>query len=403
EPLSFFRYFWDKVSAAGGEPGRHFAVITDPGTPLVDLAEERGFRRVFEAPPDVGGRYSALTVFGLVPAALIGVDVDKLLDRAWTMAEAAAFCVAEPDNPALGLGAALGELARNGKDKATFLVSSSLAAFPGWAEQLIAESTGKDGTGILPVADEPAGPPEVYGPDRFFVYLWHGADDDSEQRQRIEALEAVGHPVARIRLDLTEDLGQEMFRSEVAVAAAGAVLGIHPFNQPDVQLAKDLARQAMTGELDGGAAVEETRVDDSDALASAVREWVDTARPGDYGALQAYLAPTAETTQVLQRIRLGLRDRLRVATTLGYGPRFLHSTGQLHKGGPPTGLFLQLVDEPARDLDVPETDYSFGKLIEAQALGDFQALQQRERRVLRVRLGSDVVAGLGQLGGVFDG
>ncbi len=402
EPLSFFRYFWQRVSEVAEAPGRRFAAVTDPGTPLVELAGERGFRRVFEAPPDVGGRYSALTVFGLVPAALIGADVHQLLDRSWTMAEASAFCVPETHNPALALGAALGELAGAGRDKATFLVSPTLAAFPSWVEQLIAESTGKDGAGILPVADEPAGSPEEYGQDRFFVYLAVAGDDDAAQVQRLAALQAAGHPVARIRLQAPEDLGGEMFRAEMATAAAGAVLGIHPFNQPDVQLAKDLAGRAMRGELEGGE-VEEVAAADPNALRQAAERWLAGARRGDYVALQAYLAPAVETTAALQEMRLGLRRRLRLATTLGYGPRFLHSTGQLHKGGPNSGLFLQLVDDAAPDLAVPETDYSFGELIAAQAVGDYQALSTRQRRVLRVHLGSDTASGLKQLREVLHG
>ncbi len=392
EPLSFLHYFWDHMDRMTDAPGRHFAGITDPGTLLGDLARERGFRRLFEATPDVGGRYSALTAFGLVPAALIGVDVGRLLDRARTMAEATAFCVPDTLNPGLALGAALGEAARAGRDKATFLVSPSLAALPGWIEQLIAESTGKDDTGILPVADEPAAAPDLYGPDRFFVYLGVAGEPDLEQHTHLAELEAAGHSVARIRLEDHYDLGYEMFHLEVATAAAGAALGIHPFNQPDVELAKQLARRAMTGE--GAEAPDEVAAADAEALAKAVQAWMASARAGDYIALQAYLAPDEATTRALAGLRTALRARTRLATTVGFGPRFLHSTGQFHKGGPNTGLFLQLVDRPADDLEVPGTDYSFGELIEAQAVGDYQALRSRDRRVLRVQLGGDVAAGL---------
>jgi transaldolase/glucose-6-phosphate isomerase len=401
EPLSFFRYFWDEVSDTTESPGNHFIAITDTGTSLVDLARQHRFRRVFEATPDVGGRYSALTAFGLVPAALIGADIHRLTERARRMAEATAVDVPETENPALRLGAALGELARVGIDKATFLVSPSLAAFPSWLEQLIAESTGKDDTGILPVAGEPAGPPEVYGEDRFFIYLSSAGDTDDHQAARVDALEAAGYPVARIGLAEKEDLGAEMFRAELAVAAASSVLGIHPFNQPDVQQAKELARRAMEGGPDAGA-VEETPIDDREALTDAVAHWLGTIRPGDYLALQAYLPPSDETTDALQRIRVGLRDRTRAATTVGYGPRFLHSTGQFHKGGPNTGLFLQLVDSSSGDLDVPGTDYTFGELIAAQALGDFQALTGRGRRLLRIDLGGDPASGLAALQEVLD-
>ena len=415
ETLSFFRYFWERVSRLTGTPGRHFVAITDPGTPLEKLARERQFRRTFSAPAEVGGRYSALSVFGLVPAALIGVDVHQLLDRAWQMAEACAFCVPESDNPGLTLGSALGELALAGRDKVTFLASASLASLPAWVEQLIAESTGKEGKGILPVADEPARPAEGYDTDRLFVHLSRDGpkdgprdgEEDSELETQVAALEAAGHPVIRLSLSEMVDLGQEFFRWEVAIAAAGAVLGIHPFNQPDVQLAKELARQAMgqakgktKGSRNGAKPISAAR---RKQLAQAVESWLAGAGPGDYIALQAYLAPAAEVTTALQEIRRALGSRLKAPTTLGYGPRFLHSTGQLHKGGPNTGLFLQLVDNPQEDLAVPETEYTFGALIQAQALGDFLALKQRDRRVLRINLGSDVAGGLKRLAEVLHG
>ncbi len=405
ETLSFFRYFWERVSRLTGTPGRHFVAITDPATPLEKVAMERKFRRTFSAPPEVGGRYSALSVFGLVPAALIGVDVHRLLDRAWRMAEASAFCVPGSDNPSLTLGSTLGELALAGRDKVTFLASPSLASLPAWVEQLIAESTGKDGKGILPVADEPVRPLEGYGPDRLFVHLSRDGPGDGEGDSKLEtqlaALEAAGHPVVRLGLSEMVDLGQEFFRWEVAVAAAGAVLGIHPFNQPDVQLAKELARQAM-GQAKAKAKKSHNGEKPISAarrkpLAQALQSWLAAVGPGDYIALQAYLAPAAEVTTALQKIRQALGSRLKAPTTLGYGPRFLHSTGQLHKGGPNTGLFLQLVDNPKQDLAVPETEYTFGALIQAQALGDFMALKQRGRRVLRVNLGSDVEGGLKRL------
>ncbi len=398
ETLSLFRTFWDRVSRNGPEAGRHFVAITDPGTPLEDLARERGFRHVFSAPPTVGGRYSALSVFGLVPAAIIGIDVHRLLDRAWTMAEASSFCVGEAANPSLQLGATLGELGLAGLDKVTFVTSPGLAAFPSWLEQLIAESTGKDGKGVVPVASESPGSPESYGNDRLFVFLALEGDDAERLEQRARALEAAGHPVVYIRLTEKADLGQEMFRWEMAVAAAGAVLGIHPFNQPDVQLAKDLARQAMSSAGEAQAASDNgaTSASDPQALARELDRW-GRVQPGDYAAIQAYLAPTPDTTAALQEIRLALRYRFGVATTLGYGPRFLHSTGQLHKGGANNGLFLQLIDEPLDDVPVPETDYTFGALISAQALGDYRALVQRQRRVLRVNLGHDVRGGLARL------
>jgi transaldolase / glucose-6-phosphate isomerase len=398
EPLSFFRYFWRRLGLITRSPGNHFVAITDPETPLARLAGECNFRRVFPAAADVGGRYSALTVFGLVPAALIGVDIHRLLDRAWTMAEACAFCVPGSDNPALALGAALGELAQAGRDKITFVATSSLRAFPDWVEQLIAESTGKDGRGMIPVASEPLGLPEIYGTDRVFVHLVLEGEADSRVEDVLGSIKAKGHPVVRIRLAEKADLGQEFFRWEFAVAAAGAALRIHPFNQPDVELSKQLARRAMAGGAAGtkdtGATVSAGRPEE---LRRAIRGWLDGAAAGNYVAIQAFLAPTPETTSRLQNLQRAIRDRSKLATTLGYGPRFLHSTGQLHKGGPNTGLFLQLVDDPAEDLAVPETDYSFGTLIRAQALGDYQALMRRKRKVLRVNLAEDAVGGLARI------
>ncbi|HET8678482.1 MAG TPA: hypothetical protein VFM39_00060 [bacterium] len=401
ETLSLYRYFWHRMDHVAAR-GRHFAAITDPNTPLARLAVERGFLRTFDAPPDVGGRYSALTVFGLVPAALIGVDLHTLLDRARHMAEASAARVAATDNPALSLGAALGELALAGLDKVTFFASPAVEALPSWIEQLIAESTGKDEKGIIPVVDEPALDPGEYGADRFFVYVRLSNDRAHDLDGRVNALEAAGHPTVRIGLDEAADVGREFFRWELAVAAAGAVLGIHPFNQPDVQLAKELAQQAMQkkdGSNHPGEAAEELEVSAARAqqLAETVRGWLAGVRAGDYLAIHAYVAPTEQSSAMLREIRRGLGARLRVATTLGFGPRFLHSTGQLHKGGPNSGVFLQLVDTPVEDLAVPETDYTFGALIRAQALGDLAALRQRGRRVLRVSLGRDVPGGLARV------
>ncbi len=394
EPNSFLHHCWERAAVVSAEPGRHFVAITDPGTTLAALARERRFRRVFEAPPDVGGRFSALTQFGLVPAALIGAPIGALLEEA---AVAAADCRRAPaDNPGFLLGAVLGELARAGRDKATLFTSPALAALPAWVEQLVAESTGKGGTGILPVAGEPAGPPEVYGDDRLFVYLSVAGDPDEAQVAAVGTLEAAGHPVVRLHLDSLADLGAEMYRWEVATAMAGSVLGIHPFDQPDVQLAKTLATRAMAGEAGGGpiAAVPAT---DPQAMAAALAGFLAQARPGDYLAIQAFVAPTPQAEAALQGLRLAIRDRLRLATTVGFGPRFLHSTGQLHKGGPGTGLFLQVIDEAEPDLAVPETGYTFGRLVRAQADGDYGALAAKGRRLLRVDLDGDPVGGLAAL------
>ncbi|MFW2340283.1 MAG: hypothetical protein ACN4GK_09560 [Acidimicrobiia bacterium] len=386
ETMSFFRYFW----AATGADGSRFVAITDPGSSLEQIAGERGFRKVFLAPPDVGGRYSALSAFGLVPAALIGIDIRKLVDSALNMATASAAEVPTVDNPALRHGAVLGEFARAGFDKLTYLVSPSLTAFPDWLEQLVAESTGKDGVGIIPIAGESVGDPSVYGRDRLFISYEYAGDDLVEHNRVVGTLERSGHAVVRFQLDDLHELGAEMFRAELAVAAASSILGIHPFDQPDVQLAKELAVRAMKGETSGEPVVE-WAVDDVERI-----EGGDT-RPGDYFGIQAFLSPTTGNQTVLQAIRHTLRNRLRYATTLGFGPRFLHSTGQLHKGGPNSGVFIQLIDEITDDIAVPETDYTFGDLIGAQSWGDAQALVGRGRRLMRINLGEDTSAGLAKL------
>jgi transaldolase/glucose-6-phosphate isomerase len=401
ETLSFFKYFWSLAKGASAEPGRQFVAITDAGSSLDTLAEERGFRRVFHAPSDVGGRYSALSVFGLVPAAVIGVGVHRLLDGAWAMMEAAGAGVAVGQNQALMLGAAIGEMAQIGRDKLTLVTSQSLSALPSWIEQLVAESTGKEGKGIVPIADEPIGPPAAYGNDRFFVYV-SNAQDGHSHSDALDLLERKGQPVARIHIDGNWLLGQEFFRWEMAVAAAGSVLGIHPFNQPDVQLAKSLAKERMAEGAVGAPAQgwddSTPRVlSDDPNFSGVVSDFMASAAAGDYIALQAYLAPDAVTTTGLQTLRTNLRDRTRLATTLGFGPRFLHSTGQLHKGGANNGLFIQIVDSPGEDLPTPETDYTFGALIRAQAMGDAAALTQRGRRVIRIVLQAGDIERLPQL------
>ncbi len=402
ETNSFFYYFWDKVRQLQSEPGQHFVAITDPGTPLEKLASERSFRATFNAPEEVGGRYSALTVFGLVPAALIGVDIGEVLARARQMSQATGANVPASANPGLILGAALGDLAMVKRDKVTFLASPSLASFASWLEQLIAESTGKNRKGIIPVAGETVGAPEKYGEDRFFVYFRLASDENHYLDRQMAALEANSHPVARIDLNEKHDIGQEFFRWEIAVAAAGAAMGIHPFNQPDVQLAKDLAKKAMAdntsaGKKRGGKPRDEVGAADAGALRQAVADWTGKKKARDYVAVQAYISPQAEHVKPLQAVCDALRQRLGVATTLGFGPRFLHSTGQLHKGGPNSALVLQIVDQPSDGLAVPETDYTFDALITAQALGDLAALKQRRRRVLRVNLGSETLSGLDRL------
>jgi len=395
ETLSFFKYFWHELADAGIEPGPHFIAITDPRTPLETLARERGFRRVFSAPPEVGGRYSALSVFGLVPAALIGVDIHRVIDGAWAMIETTSTRVSIEDNPALALGAAIGECAVAGRNKLTIVTSPSLAALPAWIEQLIAESTGKQGKGIVPVVDESLGDSDVYGDDRFFVVV-STYGEAARAGRAVMRLERAGFNVAQIQIEDAYLLGQEFFRWEVATAAAGSVLGINAFNQPDVQLAKKLAKDAMASGGSGSSwddGVETLDPDQPDAD-QRFESFVSSAGRGDYVALQAFVPPNERSAAALQELRIALRDRLHVATTLGFGPRFLHSTGQLHKGGANNGLFVQIVDGASERVVVPETDYTFGDLIRAQARGDATALLQKERRIVRVRLGRSGLDGV---------
>lgn len=375
ETLSLFRYFY----AEAGEDGGRFVAVTDPGTSLAALGADRGFRFVFETIPDVGGRFSALTHFGLVPAAFIGVDIEALLDTAAELADHAAENVR--DDPAVGLGIALGELARQGRDKLTFLTSPSLASLPSWMEQLIAESLGKDGTGIVPVADEPARGPSAYDDDRVFLaFVLAG-----EERPNLDALIRVGQPVLGFELPEKSSLGYEMLRAEVVTAAAGAVLGVHPFDQPNVEAAKRLATKAMNGDLDLGTV---PTVEGAEA-AETLTGFLDDLVRGDYVGIHAYLAPGDARWERLQELRKAIGARTGLATTLGWGPRFLHSTGQLHKGGPNSGAFIQLVDRPSAPLTVPESGHEFGAIISAQAAGDHQALTEAARRVIRLDLGTD--------------
>ena len=403
ETLSLFRYFWEKMGLVDKNKGRHFVAITDSGSPLMILAEKKGFRKVFSSPSNVGGRFSALTVFGLLPAALMGVDVHKLLDRAWIMSENCAFCVSSQKSSGLVLGATLGELAELKRDKATFIASPSIRSFPIWLEQLIAESTGKKGKGIIPIVDEALVSPELYGDDRFFIYYKAQEDDNSQLDEFVAELEKK-HPVVQITITEKINMSQEIFCWEMAVAAAGSVLGIHPFNQPNVQLAKDLTKKMMKKAENGKLIIQDVNTfsaDEADALTMALKDWLNKAKEGDYFTLQAYLSPSCETSEALQIIREVILKKLGLATTLGYGPRFLHSTGQLHKGGSNTGLFLQFIDEPTKDFLVPETNYTFGTLIRAQALGDYKALMQLDRRVLRINLKDNVLGGLGRVADII--
>ncbi|MGD2295700.1 MAG: hypothetical protein PVF22_07680 [Candidatus Aminicenantes bacterium] len=398
ETLSLFRYFWEKISRTTEHPGRQFVAITDPETPLEALAERKVFRKIFLAPSDVGGRYSALSDFGLLPAALIGLDIKILLEKAKFALESCDTDVTDERASCLFLGASFGELYER-RDKLTVFTSPSLKPFPNWIEQLVAESTGKEGRGIVPVVNEPLVPVEHYGNDRYFVALFLEPDLDKGLEAHMERVEQAGHP--SIRIDLKEEYGlaQEIFRWEMAVASAGSILGIHPFNQPDVQLAKDLARKAMEKETDGSPQKmqsETFRIGEK-RTNEAFSSWLSQRKPGDYIGLQVFLPQTAENERTVSKLRERLLDKTGLASTAGFGPRFLHSTGQLHKGGPNTGLFLQLVDDPVAPLPVPETAYTFNSLIQAQAFGDYQALKKKKRRVIRINLGDDAQEGFKRL------
>jgi glucose-6-phosphate isomerase len=415
EISAFYRHFLERVRAQRGDrAGEQFIAITDAGTVLERAAIDTKFRHVFLNPADIGGRYSALSYFGLVPATLMGVDPLALAERAEQVA-ASCRASAASENTGLALGAALGALARVGRDKVTFFCSREIASFGYWVEQLIAESTGKEGRGIVPVEGEAVERPEVYGSDRVFVQLRLAGSDDRGLDERVEGLARAGHPVLRLELRDRYDLAGEFFRWEFATAVAGAVLDIDPFDQPNVQESKDntkrlLAEFRASGRLPEGQPVAEfppvrlfadagsaAPLRGAAGLGQALTAHLARVRPGDYVALTAYLPATPEHAEALDGLRLRIRDRHRVATTVGYGPRFLHSTGQLHKGGADNGVFLQCTADDLEELPIPGEPYSFGTMKAAQALGDLQALQRRGRRVLRIHLGADPGAGLAQV------
>ncbi len=421
EPLALYAYFAERLRAAGIKaPGRHFLAITDPGTSLETLADAERFRHVAVGQPDVGGRFSALTNFGLVPAALMGIDVEAVLDRAGGMVRACAAVVPPEVNPGVALGILLGTAAAEGRDKLTLVISPSMQAIGSWLEQLVAESTGKDGRGIVPVDGEAVGSPETYGTDRVFVHIRTADRPDLQDSEALSRLERAGHPVVRIVVNDTMDIGQEFFRWEVATAVASAVLGLNAFNQPDVEAAKIATRGFMRAYEQGeppAAVIPKVEheglrfyVDgvNADALAPAttpealIAAHVARLRTGDYFALNAFLSMSADHDRELQALRRLIHDRAGVATTLGYGPRFLHSTGQLHKGGPDTGVFLVLVSDDAADIAVPGTQYTFGAMKRAQAHGDCQVLAERGRRLLRVEIGGDTAEGLRRLQTLFE-
>jgi transaldolase/glucose-6-phosphate isomerase len=384
ETLSHLAYFWSEAQATGAEhPERQFAAITDAGSSLEALAVDRDFRWVFRNPPDIGGRYSALSYFGLIPGAVAGVDVRELLERAEEMAHACDASVPVEKNPGVWLGAVMGTLANRGRNKLTLVMSPRVASLGYWLEQLVAESTGKEARGIVPVEGEPLGPPDAYGPDRLFVHVRvNGEPDDPAVRALAEA----GQPVVTLVVRDELDLGGEFMRWEIATAVAGAVIGINPFTQPNVQESKDNTKRVLAEYEQSGKLPEAAAVEPSEG-GRAVANLLKHAREGSYVAAMAYTARTDVSEESLRRIRTSVRAASRLATTAGYGPRFLHSTGQLHKGGPPVGLFLQIVQEDVEDAPVPGEPYSFSVLKRAQALGDLRSLESRNYPVVRVQLG----------------
>ncbi len=381
ETLSHYQYF-----KALAKP-EQFVVVTDPGSPLVELAERDGLRRTFLNPPDIGGRYSVLSYFGLVPAALMGVDVEELLHGCQVAEANCAHYDSSDSNSGLWLGAAVGALARQGRDKLTFIVSPPIESFGLWVEQLIAESTGKHGRGILPVAEEPLGDVQEYGEDRVFALLRDHENPDEWLDEAIEQLAGAGHPTLTVTAHGPSDLGRIFFLAEFAVAVAGWALEINPFDQPNVQEAKDNTKRVLQE------GVPEIQEADDEAL----RDLLADATPPHYVAVMAYVPPSDDFDAEVSELRATIRRATRAATTFGYGPRFLHSTGQLHKGGPKTGRFLQLTCQPRRDAEIPGAEYSFGTLIAAQAAGDLQTLRSHELPAARVGLGEDPVAGLRRL------
>ena len=419
EPNIFSAYFFARMVAAVGaaQAPRHFVAITDPGSKLEAAARRDGFRRIFSGVSSIGGRYSALSPFGLVPAAAMGLDLARWIGSAATVAAQCAQPAVET-NPGVALGLVMGTSARLGADKLTTIVSPRIYDLGAWLEQLVAESTGKNGHAIVPVDREPLGPPAAYGADRLFVYLRLSTAPDDVQDAAVEALVSAGRPVVRIDVPDVYALAGEFFRWEIATAVAGAVMGINPFDQPDVEASKIETRKLTddvekTGHLpaetpivaDGSlrlftdafnAELLSALADDA-SPAAWIRAQLERLKAGDYLALLAYVPMTGPHEQALTRMRAAVRDRRHVATCVGFGPRFLHSTGQAYKGGPNSGVFLQITCEDAADLPVPGARYSFGVVKAAQARGDFQVLVDRRRRALRVHLGRDVTAGLATL------
>jgi glucose-6-phosphate isomerase len=388
EPLSLFRYFFEK----SGRNGSQFIAITDPGSGLQKLAEESGFRRVFNADPDIGGRYSALSHFGIVPAALMGVDITAVLERAQVAEQACQAHDSSESNSGLWLGLTLGQLAARGRDKATFVVGEPISSFGLWVEQLIAESTGKHGKGILPVADEPLGEPDDYGADRVFIHLQRKDAPEPGFVTPLMELAKAGHPTLTVDFEGPEDLGRIMFFAEFATAVVGWVLGINPFDQPNVQEAKDNTNKVLEQFSSEGKLPDVEDADDE-----ALRALFAEAAPPKYVAIMGYVEPSERLDRAVTALRLAIREATKATTTFGYGPRFLHSTGQFHKGGPADGVFLQLVHDGEEDVEIPEAGYTFGTLKNAQATGDLNTLRAHGLPAERVRLDGDPAAAVDNL------
>jgi transaldolase/glucose-6-phosphate isomerase len=406
EPNIFKEHFFHRAGQLVGADrvGSHFITITDPNSRMAEVATADRFRRILFGVPSIGGRYSALSDFGMVPAAIMGLDLSRFLGHAATMAGRCGASAPPAENPGILLGIVLGVLARHGRDKLTLVASPGIISLGVWLEQLLAESTGKAGQGLIPVDREPLGAPEMYGGDRQLAYIRLTSTPDRAQDAAVEALARAGQPVVRIDVPDPYHLGAEFFRWEIATAVAGAVIGVNPFDQPDVEASK-VATRALTDHYErSGVLPAETplRVEDP-ACATALSAHLRAIKPGDYVALLAYVPMNAAHEAELQAMRLAIRDRFRVATCVGFGPRYLHSTGQAYKGGPDSGVFVQITCDDAEDLPVPGRRYSFGVVKTAQALGDFQVLRERGRRALRVHLGTDVKAGLALLRRAIEG
>jgi len=409
EPLAFYKYWYDETKKYRERPGEAWVAITDPDTKMVEMAEADGFRRIFLNAPDIGGRYSALSLFGMVPAALMGLDVRRLQERASAMSILCSAATPLPDNPGARLGAILGEAALAGRDKMTIVADPAIESLGLWIEQLVAESTGKEGKGIVPVAGEPVDDIRDYGNDRIFVSISLGKASD-ENSSKLDTLEENGHPVVRLTMSDEYDLGAAFFQWEFATAVAGWILEINPFDQPNVQESKDATKELLQAFESDGSLPEQTIFAHEDDLTIfgageteegdadlVMKQFLGSVREGDYIAFLDYIEETPEVEAKLQKIRLYLRASRRCATTTGYGPRFLHSTGQLHKGGADNGVFIQVTAPDKINQPIPGWGYGFSVLKQAQALGDFRSLATRGRRAIRIDLGDDVLKGLDQL------